>query len=205
MNSQAAPAAPIPSRSATIIARLATRPASAGLPRPETPAISVCVPMPRKLKIQMKLENSTVAAPSAAAGATPSRSTNAVSTTPASGSAISDNITGSDSAIRVRWGLASNGCERAGPESTDTFHLLDASSRARALRRSRNDSSSPAWRRRAVGRRDGSRRPHILACRSTRCRLSHDRRDPLDRRRRWRRGIAWLAADPRTAARIYNA
>ena len=81
----------------------------ASAPRPRAWAISVCVPMPRKLKTQKMLDRAAVPTPSAASGPLPSRATKAVSTRPVSGSATSEIKTGSDSDSMVRCGARRKG------------------------------------------------------------------------------------------------
>ena len=64
-------------------------------------AISVCVPIPRKLKIQNAEDNTIVPIPRAANGSVPSLATNAVSTRPVRGSAMRDKRTGTDMLAKV--------------------------------------------------------------------------------------------------------
>ncbi len=79
---------------------------------PKALAISVWVPIPRKLNIQKMLESAVVPTPTAAKGIDPRRETNAVSNNPVSGSAIKDNKTGNDMDTSVKWGDLTNGCWR---------------------------------------------------------------------------------------------
>ena len=72
--------------------------------RPSAWETSVWLPTLRKLKIQNTLDNTMVPTPNAAMEAVPSRATNAVSTSPVTGSAISENRTGSHSEKKVRKG-----------------------------------------------------------------------------------------------------
>ena len=90
-------------------ARLPMRAASERSWRPSACDNSVCVPMPRKLKIQNTLDNAMVPTPSAASGAAPNRAMNAVSTSPVSGSATKDSNTGNIRPSSVRCGRTKNG------------------------------------------------------------------------------------------------